>query len=139
MSSANSAGGWAASSYADWLDTAVSRWGPSRALAGWELVGEPEPGVCGDTTCRWQQRSCPPDAAAALRSFFDTAGKRLRTIDSDTPIWAGLAGGGQCGSAGDDYATVSRSPALDVLDLHDYGPPGVAMPGGDHDGVQRRM
>ena len=133
------AGGWTSSSYADWLDTAVSRWGHSRALAGWELVGEPEPGVCGDQLCQWQQRACPPDAAAALRSFFDSAGKRLRAIDSDTPIWAGLAGGGQCGSAGDDYATTGQSPGVDVLDVHDYGPPGVLMPGTERDGVQHRL
>lgn len=133
------AGGWASSSYADWLDTAVRRWGRSRALAGWELVGEPEPSVCGDGPCHWQQRSCPPDAGAALRGFFDSAGSRLRAIDADTPIWAGLAGGGQCGSAGDDYVKAAQSPGVDVLDVHDYGPPGVALPGSAADGVQRRL
>ncbi|WP_059019419.1 hypothetical protein [Mycobacterium sp. M26] len=132
-------GGWTSSPYADWLDTAVARWGQSRALAGWELVGEPEPSVCGDQQCRWQQRSCPPDAAAALRGFFDSAGARLRSLDADTPIWAGLAGGGQCGSAGDDYLTMAQSPGVDVLDLHDYGPPGVPLPGSTADGVQRRL
>ncbi|MFN8033870.1 MAG: beta-mannosidase [Mycobacterium sp.] len=133
------AGGWSTSSYATWLDTAVARWGRSRALAGWELVGEPEPGVCGDKLCQWRQRACPPGAGGALRSFFDNAGSRLRTIDSDTPIWAGMAGGGQCGSGGDDYATAGQSPGVDVLDRHDYGPPGVLMPGNERDGVQRRQ
>ncbi len=133
------AGDWASSSYADWLDTAVGRWGHSSALAGWELVGEPEASVCGDRQCQWGQRSCPADAASVLRGFFDTAGRRLRALDPDTPIWAGLAGGGQCGSAGDDYLTVAQSPGVDVLDLHDYGPPGVPLPGTATDGVQRRL
>lgn len=133
------AAGWSASSYADWLDAAVGRWGQSSALAGWELVGEPESSVCADRQCRWEQRSCPPDATAVLRTFFDTAGRRLRALDPDTPIWAGLAGGGQCGSAGEDYFTIARSPGVDVLDLHDYGPPGLPMSGNAVDGVQRRL
>ena len=126
-------------SYASWLDTAVARWGHSPALAGWELVGEPEPSMCGDAQCSWQQRSCPPGAAATLRSFFDTAGSRLRALDPDTPIWAGTAGGSQCGTRGDDFSLVSSSPSIDVLDLHDYGPPGVALPGDQANGVQRRL
>jgi mannan endo-1,4-beta-mannosidase len=137
------AGGWqgiqAASSYARWLDTAVARWHNSPALAGWELVGEPETGICLDTTCQWQQRICPADAAATLRSFFDTAGSRLRARDAYTPIWAGLAGGGQCGTAGDDYALVAGSPSIDVLDVHDYGPAGVLLPGDQYNGVERRL
>jgi mannan endo-1,4-beta-mannosidase len=135
------AGGWqaTASSYARWLDTAVARWGNSPALAGWEMVGEPETSFCGDTACQWQQRTCPSDAAATLRSFFDTAGSRLRALDSRTPIWAGFAGGGQCGTAGDDYALVAQSPSIDVLDVHDYGPPGVLLPGDQYNGVQRRL
>ena len=131
------AGGWAKNSYVRWLDTAVGRWGGSSALAGWELVGEPEPVLCADEKC--VQRSCPPDAAAILRGFFDAAGARLRALDPDTPIWEGLAGGGQCGSAADDYVTVGQSPFIDVLDVHDYGPPGVALPGNEADGMQRRL
>lgn len=107
--------------YADWLDTAVSRWGASPALAGWELVGEPEPSNCGDAACSWQRRSCPPDASATLRTFFDEAGARLRALDSDTPIWEGIAGGSQCGVSGDGYVAIGQSPFIDVLDLHDYG------------------
>lgn len=114
------AGGWTGD-YAQWLDTAVGRWGASPALAGWELVGEPEPSLCGSADCGWQQRTCPADAAATLRAFFDAAGARLRAIDDDTPIWEGVAGGDQCGTAGEDYATVGRSPFVDVLDVHDYG------------------
>lgn len=104
-------GGWTGD-YAQWLAAAVGRWGRSPALAGWELVGEPEPR---------QQQSCPADAAAVLRGFFDQAGARLRALDPDTPIWSGVAGGSQCGIDGDGYLTVGQSPYIDVLDLHDYG------------------
>lgn len=107
--------------YAAWLETAVNRWGRSAALAGWELVGEPEPSNCGDATCSWQQRQCPRDAAMTLRRFFDEAGARLRALDSDTPIWEGVAGGSQCGTRDEDYVLVGRSPSIDVLDVHDYG------------------
>ena len=104
--------------YADWLTTAVRRWGASPALAGWELVGEPEPRT---------GRTCPETAAAILRGFFDQAGARLRALDPDTPIWEGVAGGDQCGIRGEDYLTVGRSPFIDVLDLHDYGATDVGL------------
>jgi hypothetical protein len=122
-----------------WLDTAVARWGSSRALAGWELVGEPEPSNCTDSRCSWQTRLCPAGSADVLRQFFDAAGGRLRSLDSDTPIWAGLAGGGQCGTRGDEYRQVAASPGIDVLDYHDYGPPGEPLPGSKDDGVLRRI
>lgn len=125
--------------YASWLDTAVARWGNSRALAGWELVGEAEPSNCNDSRCSWQNRLCPPQSAEVLRKFFDAAGARLRALDPDTPIWAGLAGGGQCGSRGDEYQYVAASPGIDVLDYHDYGPRGEPLPGTATDGLQRRI
>ncbi|WP_197037927.1 MULTISPECIES: hypothetical protein [Actinomycetes] len=125
--------------YVLWLDTAVARWGSSRALAGWELVGEAEPSNCNDSRCSWQNRLCPPRSAEVLRKFFDVAGARLRALDPDTPIWAGLAGGGQCGSRGDEYQYVAASPGIDVLDYHDYGPRGEPLPGTATDGLQRRI
>jgi hypothetical protein len=125
--------------YARWLDTAVARWGSSRALAGWELVGEPEPSNCTDSRCSWQKRVCPPDSAQVLRNFFDAAGARVRALDPDTPMWAGLAGGGQCGTRGEEYHYVAGSPGIDVLDYHDYGPRGEALPGNVIDGLQTRI
>jgi hypothetical protein len=125
--------------YATWLDTAVARWGSSRALAGWELVGEPEPSNCTDARCSWQKRFCPPDSAQVLRGFFDAAGARLRAMDPDTPIWAGLAGGGQCGTRGEEYHYIALSPGIDVLDYHDYGPRGEALPGTVFDGLRTRI
>lgn len=125
--------------YARWLDTAVGRWGASRSLAGWELVGEPEPSNCGDRACTWQARTCPADATEVLRSFFDDAGARLKSLDPDTPVWAGLAGGGQCGAKADEYAYVAASEGIDVLDYHDYSPPEDLLPGSPHDGMRTRL
>ncbi|GAA3700833.1 beta-mannosidase [Gordonia hankookensis] len=107
--------------FADWITAAVTRWKDERAVAGWELVGEPETSVCGTSGCDWQARRCPDGGAAVLKSFFDDAGERLRSIDPGRPIFAGLIGGDQCGTEGTDYADVGSSPQIDVLDFHDYG------------------
>jgi mannan endo-1,4-beta-mannosidase len=125
------AGGWrdtdspgspGAVPFATWLDTAVARWANSPALAGWTAVGEAEPSNCGSMDCAWRSRTCPAGSGAVLRSFFDATGARIRALDPDAVIWNGLAGGGQCGSAGDDYAMVAASPGVDVLEYHDYSP-----------------
>lgn len=103
-----------------WMMIAVQRWGGERSLAGWEIVGEPEAGVCGAEGCDWQHRTCPAGAAAVLRTFFDTVGTELTAIDARHPIFAGTTGGDQCGIAGGDMLTVGASPHIDVLDFHDY-------------------
>ncbi|MDL9946881.1 beta-mannosidase [Gordonia sp. ABSL11-1] len=125
--------------FRQWMRAAVRRWKNHPTLAGWELVGEPEPSVCGDAACGWQSRSCPPDASGVLRTFFDTAGAALRHIDPGAVIWSGLAGGGQCGTAGPQYEYVGDSPGLDVLDYHDYGSDGVPLPGDQWNGLAERL
>nr|WP_237421961.1 cellulase family glycosylhydrolase [Gordonia sp. SID5947] len=107
--------------FAEWMTTAVNRWKGRPTVAGWELVGEPEASICSDRGCDWQARECPGGGAAVLRTFFDEAGEQLRSIDPARPIFAGLIGGDQCGTEGDDYATVGASAQVDVLDFHDYG------------------
>ncbi|MGW6035501.1 beta-mannosidase [Gordonia terrae] len=107
-------------SYAEWIEIAVTRWHDEPSIAGWELVGEPEASECGATSCDWRYRTCPADATAVLRSFFDQAGAHLRDFDADRPIFSGLVGGDQCGLAGPGFTAVGRSAGLDVLDFHDY-------------------
>ncbi|TSD96390.1 beta-mannosidase [Gordonia rubripertincta] len=114
--------------YAQWVETAVSRWRDESSIVGWELVGEPEPGVCG-RSCDWRRRVCPGDATAVLRSFFDRAGAHLRSFDDSRPIFSGLVGGDQCGIAGDGYLEVARSDGIDVLDFHDYSSTADPAPG----------
>lgn len=126
-------------SFQAWMDYAVARWRSSTALAGWELVGEPEPTVCTDTACSWQTRQCPSDSGAVLRSFMDRAGERVRGADPNHLIYAGLLGGGQCGSGGDDYQRIAASPGVDVVEYHDYGADGVALPGDQWNGLARRI
>lgn len=137
------AGGWrdqvspgSPMSFGSWLDTAVARWSGSPALAGWTAVGEPEPSTCGSADCAWTDRGCPADAAQVLRTFFDDTGARIRAADPDAVIWSGLAGGGQCGSAGADYADVAASPGIDVLEYHDYSP-GTDLSDGLHERIEQ--
>jgi len=68
-------------------------------------------------------------AAAALRHFFDVVGGEIHALDPTHLVENGLLGGGQCGTQGSDYLTVSQSPGVDVLSYHDYF--GLADVGGD--------
>lgn len=126
-------------SFQSWVSIAVNRWKGSSALAGWELVGEPEAMACTDTACTSGPRSCPADASTVLRTWMDTAGDQVRAIDPNHLIFAGFIGGGQCGTAGAQYATVSASPGIDVLEYHDFGADGVALPGDQWNGLAERI
>ncbi|MDJ0394075.1 beta-mannosidase [Rhodococcus sp. G-MC3] len=126
-------------SFQQWMTVAVDRWKNSSALAAWELVGEPETSTCGDSTCSWSTRTCAPDAAQVLRTFFDTAGAQVRAHDPRTLITAGLTGGGQCGSQGEEYRYLAESPFVDVVQYHDYGADGVPLPGDQWNGLARRI
>lgn len=77
--------------------------------------------------------------AKILRSFYEAAGAELRAIDPKALITAGLLGGGQCGTGGDDYQHVSESPYVDVVHYHDYGAGGVTLPGDQWNGLARRI
>lgn len=125
-------------SFQDWMELIVDRWKESSAIAAWELVGEPETSVCG-VTCEQADRICPPDSGAVLRSFMDRAGQILRRNDSKHLIAAGFVGGGQCGTAGADYEDVGASRYIDLLEYHDYGNDGVALPGDVYNGLAVRI
>ncbi|WP_188586488.1 beta-mannosidase [Gordonia jinhuaensis] len=125
--------------FSQWVATAVTRWRNEPTLAGWTLVGEPEPLICTSFDCGESARRCPDDATAVLRRFVDTAGDELRRLDSQHPIWGGQTGGGQCGTAGDEYTTIAASPDMDVLEYHDYGADGVPLPGDRYNGLARRI
>lgn len=135
----NPAPGRAVMSFRDWVSTAVGRWKDIPVLAGWELVGEPETSICSDSNCDEDRRTCPPDAALVLRRFMDNAGAIVRALDPGRLIFAGFAGGGQCGTAGEDYRYVGASPQLDVMDYHDYSPDLTTMPGDPWNGLAVRF
>ena len=126
-------------SFRDWIKTAVNRWKQSGAVAGWELVGEPEDPICGDPTCNWQTNTCPSDAATVLRSWMDTAGQVVNSNDKQHLTFAGFAGGGQCGTGYTDYQYVAASSGIDVLEYHDYGADGVPLPGDQWNGLAFRL
>ena len=139
------AGGWRSDTppaapmpFAQWLDTAVRRWADSPAVAGWSPIGEPTPSVCQGGTCDWRTTTCPADAAAVLRAFYDATGARIRQLDPGAVVWDGRLGGDQCGSDDDDYRSVSTSPGIDVLEFHDYTG-GGGLPGHEADGLPRRI
>lgn len=139
------AGGWRtrphglAATFEEWLIAAVSRWRDSPAVAAWEIVGEPEPGRCPGGDCAANARICPPDAAAVLRRFMDEAGALVRAAAPGVPITAGLLGGGQCGSAGDEYGYLAESPFIDIVQYHDYHADGIPLPGDRWNGLARRI
>ncbi|MEC3920022.1 beta-mannosidase [Nocardia sp. CDC160] len=131
--------GRAVMSFQDWVRTAVDRWRGSPVVAGWELVGEPEPSVCRGTQCDLRFRTCPNDSQQVLRTFMDEAGKDVRALDPHRLIFAGYVGGSQCGTAGDAFSYVSASPNIDVVEFHDYNEDGVPLPGGPNNGLARRL
>ncbi|BEK87066.1 beta-mannosidase [Nocardia seriolae] len=116
--------------FQDWLRTAIGRWRGKPVLAGWELMGEPETSVCRDGQCSLRSRTCPKDAARVLRAFMDEAGKIVRELDPQRLIFAGYVGGSQCGTAGEDFRTVSESPNVDVVEYHDYSEADSPLIGG---------
>ncbi|WTL32472.1 beta-mannosidase [Nocardia sp. NBC_01503] len=126
-------------SFQDWLITAINRWRASPVVAGWELIGEPEPSICLSTQCDLRLRTCPADAARVLRAFMDEAGKIPRELDPGRLIFAGYVGGSQCGTAGEDFRTVSSSPNVDVMEYHDYSESDLPLPGGPNNGLARRL
>lgn len=126
-------------SYRDWVNTAVGRWRSSPVLAGWELVGEPEPSNCDRNRCDLRHRTCPADAAQVLRKFMDDAGDIVRTLDPQRLLFAGYVGGSQCGIAGDAFSVASGSRNVDVTEFHDYTEDGNPLPGDAANGLARRI
>jgi hypothetical protein len=111
-------------SYWDWIHEIVSRYRSSTAIAGWELVNEPEASECaaGSMSDCYAHLLCPDESAAALalRQFVDTVGGEIKRIDPNHLVESGAMGGGQCGWTANDYAFVHASPGVDVASYHDY-------------------
>jgi len=119
-----SADGLARVSYWNWIHELVPRYAGSRTIAMWEPVGEPEAAVCGagyDGGDCYSHKSCPPDASAVLRAFFDQVGAEFHRMDPIHLVASGSLGGDQCGWAGNGSIIVQGSPGVDVVTFHDYG------------------
>lgn len=118
-------------SYWDWIRLVVPRYAHSPAVGMWQLVVEPEssdcmPGLAGGAC--FSHTTCPANAAGVLRRFFDDVGAELKRMDPHHLLASGVIGREQCGTAGDAYATVHASPAIDVASFHDYGLDDAPLP-----------
>ncbi|MEV6275162.1 beta-mannosidase [Nocardia sp. NPDC051832] len=123
----------------DWVRTAVERWRSSPMVAGWTVIGEPEPSNCAGSTCEERRRTCPGDAAQVLRAFMDESGALVRALDPQRLIFAGFLGGGQCGTVATEFEFVGAALNVDVLEYHDYSDGDVALPGGRRNGLATRI
>ena len=130
-------------SYWDYLQAIVNRYKDSPALGMWEPVSEPEASTCMGNyepqNC-WGHNVCVNEtvAASALRYFFNVVGGEIHALDPNHLVESGTMGGGQCGTAGADYAYVSASPGIDVLSYHDYYA-GLPMGGDQWNGLDVRF
>jgi len=119
--------------YSVFLDEIVRRYAASTAIAYWEPVGEPEPTNCPaglqGVQC-YGQGTCPTDATAVLRQFFDNVGEEIRAIDPYHPIADGAISEEQCGWTGGGTRIILGSPGIDIATYHDYGDDATAMPAG---------
>jgi hypothetical protein len=121
-------------SYWQFMQDVVNRYKASPAIAMWEPMGEPEASTCPSadqpSNC-WGNQLCPDEAVAAqaLTDFFNAVGGEIHSLDPTHLVEAGFLGGGQCGTADGDYASVGASTGIDILSVHDYY--GSAAMGGD--------
>lgn len=129
--------------YLDYVKLIVERYKNSPAVAMWEPVNEPEASTCTNATgydC-YANLSCPNEqaAATAIKTFFDTVGSTIKSIDSNHLISSGTIGDGQCGTSYESYKLVHSSPGIDVASYHDYYHDDQPLPGDQWNGLQKRI
>lgn len=129
--------------YLEYVKLIVARYKDSSAVAMWEPVNEATPAEClnakGDDC--WAELSCPDEAAAAqaLRTFYDTVGGAIKSIDPNHLVSSGMIGDGQCGTVWEDYQYVHASDGIDVASYHDYSHVDEPLPGDEWNGMQKRL
>ncbi|HSW88398.1 MAG TPA: cellulase family glycosylhydrolase [Candidatus Saccharimonadales bacterium] len=128
--------------YLDYVKLVVARYKDSPTIAMWEPVNEPESSDCQNaqgSACYTKETCNEGTARIALRSFFDTVGGAIKSIDKNHLVSSGVIGNGQCGVQFEDYQYVHESPGIDVASYHDYGSNDQAMPGDEWNGLQKRL
>lgn len=122
-------------SYLDYARKLAERYAGSPAIAFWQLINEPEAGAA---------EGCDEAAAAeALAGFADEASAVIRAADPEHLVSLGTIGGGQCGTAGQNY--MAAHEAIDVCEIHVYDDEGAetspttALPGDATNGVAARI
>jgi chitodextrinase len=130
-------------SYLDYVKLIVSRYKDSTAIALWEPMNEPESSDCkgekGSACYGHQVCTDEAESRQALRSFYDTVGVTIKSIDSNHLVSSGVIGGGQCGAQFEDYQYLHESPGIDVATYHDYENDDNPMPGDQYNGLQKRL
>ncbi len=123
-------------SFWDYLHVIVARYRAHPALGMWGLVGEPESSNCAKgfrgAAC-YGRLTCPKNAGAVLRTFYDVVGAELKKVDPVHLLMSGTIGSSQCGTFGADYANLHASPAIDLVEIHEYDADDEAMPAGHAD------
>jgi len=129
--------------YFDYVKMVVARYKDSPAVAMWQPINEPVVAECSGAqgTACYAKQVCTNEAAStkALRSFFDTVGGAIKSIDKNHLVSSGLGGNGQCGAVFQDYQYVNESPAVDVVTYHDFDHITQPMPGDQYNGLQERL
>lgn len=128
--------------YLDYVTLIVSRYKNSSTIAMWEPMNEPQAADCHDaqgSACYSQLTCNEPTARVALRTFFDTVGGTIKSIDPNHLVGSGVIGSGQCGAQYEDYQYLHESSGIDVASYHDYGSDNQPMPGNQFNGLQKRL
>ncbi|MDQ6782511.1 MAG: hypothetical protein M3063_03490 [Actinomycetota bacterium] len=118
-------------SFAGWVHDAVARYAPSRTVALWEPVNEPNPLNCAPGADCYSQGACPNEGAVSrtFTAFFTAVGGMIHQEAPTALVADGSIGTADCGTANDaDYRQVIASPGLDVTDYHDYSPIATTLP-----------
>jgi Tol biopolymer transport system component len=117
-------------SYRDWVAEVVDRYKDDPRIAFWQLINEAE------------VTPCPPGDLQPHQTLVDWAtdiSGLVKSIDANHLVSLGTIGSGQCGADGPRYQAVHAIPTIDLCEYHDYGAPGVGMPGDEFNGLQLRI
>jgi endo-1,4-beta-mannosidase len=106
--------------YRQYVQEIVNRYKNDPTIAMWQLINEAE--------IKTGQSASSCSSTTDLYNFTADVSSLIKSIDSNHLVNLGQMGGGQCGSQGNDYQLLGSIPTIDVLEYHDYGHDGEAMP-----------
>jgi endo-1,4-beta-mannosidase len=119
-------------SYRDWVAEVVSRYQHNSTILAWQLMNEPSDQPS-------EKGGCSPTAGSTLAAFAADMGSLIKGLDPDHLVSLGTLGGGECGSAGNDYQALYAIPQVDLCNFHDYSPAAPATPPRDIDLLRQRL
>ena len=111
--------------YREYVAAIVARYKDDPTILAWQPLNEPQ--------------ACGPTGTTALLNFTSDVTSLIKQIDPNHLVSLGTIGGGQCGTANEDYQALHALPAVDWCEVHDYGPSGTTLPGDQWNGVAVRF